>query len=419
MKKKIGILVESYYRTPQPNGICTRAIAEELYKQDHDVTVFTSKRGLNQPKSEKVNGIEILRFNRSLAFLFRNISNYYTKRLSIIARLISKTLFKIDNSLKFFAWPLHSILLIFKYIYAVNKVHKNKELDVLVGVYLHLEEVIAAIIIKKNFPKIKLVIYTLDALSGRTVPKIFGTKKFAEISVKLWEKIIFNNADIICAMESHREHYNHPSYDNIRTKLKFMDIPYLKFKKNDALIERKSDKVSIVYTGFSSETTGAPFYFIEALKLIKNVEFHMYGGRSKNVERFIGESGLLNKVIYLHGRKPHDEIIKIQQSADILVNFGNDNSCMVPSKIFEYISNKKPIISFYNISNDASYPYLKRYANSLLIKEEKALFEENVNSLEKFIFADNYTEISDDFLLKNFYNNTPYPMVEEILKTNF
>lgn len=415
MSKNIAILVESYYRTPEPNGICTKVIADELVKQGHYVSVFTSKKGYNQPSFEIVDNVKVKRFNRSIAYMLRNLCEHYSGIIGSIVKLFSKIIFSISDRLLCFIWPLHSLVLVFKYTLEVNKSYKLEKYESIVGVYLHLEEVLAAILIKKIHPNIKLVVYTLDAMSGRNTPQIFGFKSILRKSIIRWEKFVFDNADKICVMESHKLYYSQSRYDNIRNKIKYMDIPLLKLNIINSHSVKQEQKRIIVYTGFLSEVTADPTYFLIILNYIKNVEFHIYGTRSKEIEKKLMDSGLLNRCVFLHGRKKHEDIIEIQKRANLLVNFGSSNDCMVPSKIFEYIATKKPIISFYKIENDASYPYIRKYPNSLLIREDISELDKNIQLIEKFIFFKNYEVISDEVLMKNFYNNTPYPMVNEII----
>ena len=58
------------------------------------------------------------------------------------------------------------------------------------------------------------------------------------------------------------------------------------------------------------------------------------------------------------GRVSHTVAIQYMSEADFLLNIGNSISSMVPSKIFEYISTGKPIISIYSNINDSSQYFI-------------------------------------------------------------
>jgi len=415
MKKRIAITVESYYRTPQPNGICVKAITDELLRGGHRVSIFTSKRGYKQPNHEIVEGAVVRRFNRSIACILRNISNYYGGIGAKAARIISKFIFRINDYLKCNLWPLDSFILIIKYVISINKLHNRNRFHVILGVYLHIEEVLAAIIIKRKHPEIKLVIYTLDAMTGREVPKILGIGKIREKSMKRWERYIYRKADVICVMKSHKRHYKQRQYDDIRNKLRYVDIPLFKIRNMTNIHKQSNAKQIIVFTGHASETIHSPLYFLKILKKMKNVQLHMYGTVSDKVKEVIKDKDLLDKFVFFHGRKEHKEILRIQQEADFLVNFGCKNSTSIPSKLFEYISSRKPIINFYKISDDASYPYVKVYPDAIQLCEYDEKIDENVKALNEFMFNKERVLIHKDSLINLYYKNTPHPMAKEIL----
>ena len=114
-----------------------------------------------------------------------------------------------------------------------------------------------------------------------------------------------------------------------------------------------------------------------------------------------------------HGKVSHDEIVKIQDNADFLLNFGNATPCAIPCKIFEYFSTGNPVISFLKIDDDASEPYVQRYPNSLIIDERKAI-QENAELFVRFI---NSEHIADkEKIKKAFIDNAPETTVNKILK---
>ena len=49
------------------------------------------------------------------------------------------------------------------------------------------------------------------------------------------------------------------------------------------------------------------------------------------------------------------------QRADILINLANNNSNQIPSKIFEYIACRKPILNIYKCPSDVGTEYLRKY----------------------------------------------------------
>ena len=92
--------------------------------------------------------------------------------------------------------------------------------------------------------------------------------------------------------------------------------------------------------------------------------------------------------------------------ADVLLNFGGVNANMVPSKIFEYMSFCKPILSTYKIDNEASKTYLDRYPLALCI-DERCEIHENIKYIDCFLQRYNDTDMKFDDVEREFYINTP------------
>ena len=104
------------------------------------------------------------------------------------------------------------------------------------------------------------------------------------------------------------------------------------------------------------------------------------------------------------------------EEAEVLINFGNYNLNMIPSKIFEYFSFGKKIIHFYKDDNDTCIPYLKKYPYSLLI-DERDTFEYNLKKLLGFLSA-TICSIPNREWCQAFYMNRPEYSVNLILGTD-
>lgn len=65
--------------------------------------------------------------------------------------------------------------------------------------------------------------------------------------------------------------------------------------------------------------------------------------------------------IVTYGKMPYDFAKGSMRRADILLNLANDNTNQIPSKIFEYISCRKPILNIYRNADDIGTKYLRDY----------------------------------------------------------
>ena len=94
-----------------------------------------------------------------------------------------------------------------------------------------------------------------------------------------------------------------------------------------------------------------------------------------------------NMRIFLHGFLTHEAIMQIYTESDFLLNIGNTNTAMLPSKLFEYMSTGKPIICTYTSKYDTSNEYIIKYPNSILLNENKPI-DQHIKPLEKFLNKD-------------------------------
>ncbi|MEG1845817.1 MAG: hypothetical protein RR239_02840 [Oscillospiraceae bacterium] len=404
--KNILFMTESYAPFPSPNGICAKKVADCLHSKGNNTYVITLKNAFGLLENENIDGTNVIRVNENL--IDRLIINVSTKGNNKILLKGLTFLSRLKGAVYGLFYPLLSISEVFRYYSAAKKIHKKNGVDVCVSNYHRMQGVLAGVLLKKKYPNIKFIVYTLDCISGGWIPKILHSNKLPLKSLKRWEKIIFKYADGICVMESHRQHYKSEEYNWCRDKIKYMDIPLLELRDNSKKTINK-DKVKLVFTGSMSAATANPKYLIKLLKFLPdNYEFHIYGSIGNEIMQNIESSNLLDKKIFCHGRINQTEIAALQNDADVLLNFGCVNANMIPCKIFEYLSAKRPIISFYKADTDSSKPYFENF-------EDDNEIENNAKKLMEFLKKSNNIKIDDDYVLKRYYNNTPYPMAEEIL----
>lgn len=67
--------------------------------------------------------------------------------------------------------------------------------------------------------------------------------------------------------------------------------------------------------------------------------------------------------IELLGYRNRTDTMRLIEESGILLNLGNFNKTLVPSKIFEYMSLCKLVISTVDIKEDSSREYLENYKN--------------------------------------------------------
>ncbi|MPN18281.1 hypothetical protein SDC9_165641 [bioreactor metagenome] len=107
------------------------------------------------------------------------------------------------------------------------------------------------------------------------------------------------------------------------------------------------------------------------------------------------------KDIYLEGvsnvmfydRVSLDEAQFFIRSADILINVGNNAGNQTPCKVVDYISAGKPIVNFYEISDDTSKILLERYPYALNLKQGTYSAKQAALKLQSFCRCNLYRRV--------------------------
>lgn len=401
--KNVVIMCDTYLPKASPNGICASQVAKALSERNDNVRIVTTLNIDGQKTVENIDGVDVYRVDPGFVVRELMATDGKTDGASLKRRGRALKISSLSGAINGFRYPLTAPVQVNNYYNCVEKLNQKKKIDVLVCCYHKIAAVAAGIKFKKSHPDTKFIVYTLDAISGGLVFPVLHSMKISMNSLKKWEKKIFTSVDKAFVMESHRSHYDNKEYDIYREKLEFLDIPLVTTDRNGSY--EKKDKLHFVYTGSMSAGTANPKIFLELLNKLENEDFvfDIYGGIAPEIEEVIKGSGLPQEKIILHGKVPYEEIDSIQRSADILLNFGNANPCMIPCKIFEYISTGKKILSFTHSEKDSSLPYLKIYPNALII-DENGDKEENADKIKEFMTADS-VRIDEEALEKLYEKN--------------
>ncbi|WP_455683528.1 hypothetical protein [Thomasclavelia sp.] len=416
-KKRVLFLCESYYRLPSPNGICIQKISEHLVNSGIDVDIITLFSELSQKEKEIINSVSVYRVDpgciKRYIYINRDSNSFFKQNI-----------YKLTLKLSAFNGMIHALnypLLSKKQIKNIEKkaleLKKVNNYDYIICVYQQIHPVLAGINLKKIFPNTKLILYTLDAISGGWVPTIMRSKQIPMRSLKRWEQYIFSNVDKIFIMDSHVNYYKKREYSSFKEKIEVLDIPLLSLqpaRKHLCLDSKKH----LVFTGTMSTFTANPIYFFEAVKYLdEDIVIDIYGKIFPDILKQLNLNPEFGKKILYHGMIEHNDIIEIQNNADVLLNFGNSNPNMIPSKIFEYMSTRNKIITFTHSNSDSSLPYLKKYENILIIDENNCDIRKVAEQINQFVH-ENSVKISNETMKKSFYKNTPEYFKEKLLQCN-
>ncbi len=413
MAKGVLFLTDSYHYTPSPNGLCIEKIAKNLVSDDVEVSVV-SMRNQYIDSFEEIQGVSVYRVHS-----FPEWEVMY-KRSPAIIRKIKGSFYKLKKASMISKHPLNSKLVLNDLVNMGEKVIKEKNIGIIVAVYRDAEDVFAALELKRRHPNVKLIVYTLDSISGGVCSNPFVSvdthvKKCRELELRL-----LKNCDYFCPMKTHSNIFECAEFDSFRDKIVYMDVPSLivDVQKSQNKYILNHDDLHFVFTGNMTKTNADSTYFIKLLPLLtKKINMHvdLYGGLSDDIKKVIIDLGIWDTVVKFHGNVTQEELSVVRDTADVFLNFGNEHPCGIPCKIFEYLSTGKPILSFYKIEEDASKQYLQDEHTALLISE-KTDMEMAVNKIVNFVNGVEFCIVDAERILNKYRNNTPFPMVELIKK---
>ncbi len=415
---KILFILGAYKPRASANGLCASNVIEHLKRQGHTVTVLANHTiGCDQHEIE--NGMEVYRVKQRLSLRLKEYGTVFADRRPITARLASG-LAAVINKLQLFimspVWPRVSLGTIRRFKSAAMALQKQYDFDAVVSVYTPIETLLAGYELKKAYPKIKYIPYFLDSLSGGYGPRYFTQKRIIHRGLRI-EKQIFPQADMIVAMKSSQEHqlkYN----GEYREKIVFLDIPMLtRAEELPNFPVPKQKPYKFLFVGSISRNIRDPKTLIDALACMDNGDIVCeFVGNIDCIEAFSGLKQIMGERLIFTGYIHHDQLAEKIAGANVLLNVGNLISTMVPSKIFEYMSYLKPVISTYDIEDEPSAKYLSQYPLALLLSG-KDKPESNAQKIVEFLENIQSKQVDYKTLEDQFYLNTPKAFVEALEKT--
>jgi hypothetical protein len=249
---------------------------------------------------------------------------------------------------------------------------------------------------KQKHKEVRFCAYTVDpfATPNRIVP--FG-KRYEDL-IKL-ESSVCKSTDCLFlseeALSSRQDVYG--SVPNV------MALPYL---LPEAIPGRKDyfDKgaVNCVYAGSFYKELRNPEYLLKVFSALKNqnIILHLF---SSGCDEIVRQYAHNNKNIVMHGYVTQEELRDVYSSCDFLIGVGNASHEFLPSKTYEYISLRRPIV-FFNPKGFHN-EVLEKYKYSLQLSDDMGI-EDAVSIAESFIENNRISDITDDELQKIYNKNT-------------
>lgn len=410
--KKVLFIIQSYPSNRSANVICDEKIMKAMIdsgKYDVHCLVY---RFHGQPLYEEMNGFKIHRFRRGKWWnLYTYARDNETKwQYKLIVKL-NRLYMRIRQFICIPIYPNYEPLLAKFVAKEAIKLHSSEKFDLVVAEHSGRDTLYAGMRLKNYDPSVKFVSILWDPISGRTQAKYLPLS-YAEKRTLIDENKLLQNADRIICLESNREYQEiHSANKPFYSKLRFLDIPGISQIKKETISENFTvkNKINILYSGLLTVPDRDPSTLIKILNQSKYAEqFNLmfFSSGIKGIETAKKALNNFKGDYLIHPYVKKQLLDAITGTSDILLNFGGPNPRMVPSKIFEYISFGKPIISTYYINDEASKKYLEIYPLAICLDIRKPITE-CVAALDDFIDKNLHAAVDISKVKELFPKNTP------------
>ncbi len=386
MKKNLVMVVGTCYPIASANGALALKYAEYL-ADEYDISIISiRKNGEKKQKKVFVNGITIYMLGRfRLDWLYKHKklagkSAGFKKSLLNASVFLARSCGRID-SMFFHADNMHWYK---KAAYKqLERLNDERRIDSVISFCLPIESHSAAMKFKKRHEDVLWASCWADDFAVESNRKnIF----YPLTAMRRSENDMLNKSDVVLSTEELAE--------RLRLYRPCSEIYPIPYTIDSSILhksyERKTNKYTTgVFMGNLYKTIRNPEFMLKtfAQPELKNVLLYMYiGGDCDHIaEKYAAQC----PNIRVHGFIPKDRLEQVLCEADFLINIDNLNCAGKPSKLYELIGYRKPILNF-GYSDYCTE--LKEYPNKLHISVNSDTHSAAVE-IEKFLFDD--TEETD------------------------
>lgn len=361
--KKVLVILGAYYPNPSANGICIGRVVEELLFQGHEVFCICNSQ-IDAPMTENIGPLHIRRVKAKAVKKFAELAKKNKSPIKKKFLEICNQILDICQLVRMTAtFPVASMKQAKRFFVMADKIVEENDIDTVVGVNMPSDTLYAAYLLKEKYPNLRFVPYSLDPISGGMDNHLLSRKKVNALNLA-FEKQMLEACSIFIAQHEHQAHYEreHPEFLD---KIHFVGVPLL-LPHNEEQFLANNERKTVLYAGALSQNTRNPSYVFEIFKHIKNAQLVMY---ISNGEHWVAELAKNMENIQVYGKISHEEVLQKMNQADAFLNIGNTQSMFCPSKIVEYISYGKPIISTYRVDGDTCSDYMNKYPLGVYIDE--------------------------------------------------
>lgn len=356
----MNILIVSHYIPPHMSVASLRIykMAKYLKQNGHEIKILTTKKynfDGEQNNPQDMNGIEIIEvpyapFKYFDRFKVEISSNPSKENTNPSTKVDDSFVQKLKRQVRKFRKIMGSLLDIHDlWIYPARnegvKLYESWKYDIVISSFGPPASHMVASKLKKVHSDIFLIADFRDLWSQNFNAAARFPFSFIEGYL---EKSSIKNADYLTTV-------SYPAKDKLQENFPTKNIEVLyngydTFRKN--VIKKNKEEITIIYTGYVYEKQDPKKLFdtIQNLKSSKKITVNFYGDVNDDCKKLMNHYSFVN----FHGKLPREEIMKLQEKADILLLLewmDISQQGVMTGKLFEYLELKKPILSVGDFRN--------------------------------------------------------------------
>lgn len=323
----------------------------------------------------------------------------------LLGKALDRTLYRLKPSLRSHRiYPLR----LRAYRKALGKALATRRFDALIATLYPLEAVIAMLGVRDRPPS---YIYQLDAYWNNDDATPAQQQSCKKLLQQLFAKAsgVFTMPSMFSLYQSEGMHGSSPMIS--------CEFPMIREMEPDPCPAQwgHDDSIRLAFVGTLYPVFRSPETYVMLIAhLDLNVSACFVGGGQELLPACKAYEEAKSKIVCM-GKQDLQTALSVEAGADVLVNIDNDhNPFQVPSKIFEYMSQGKPIVNLSTNPASGTIAYLARYPLSLTLMVNESSKEEMLGLLKTFLQKNHRQRMAFSRVKELFPEGTPESVAKRI-----